>query len=159
MGYSHVKILDGVLTSSSKDRDCRSFVVKGRYERAKTFWCPSPRYLLHGRLLSGTSHQHLHFLYNWSSSQCLISFTFTVTGDESHGTELEPAAPLRFHLPCTSSWNRCSKCHFLALYCTQRLLVVGYANTVWRIKLKIVVAKGRLTWLLLRGHIRKWKSE
>ena len=37
MGYSHVKILDGVLTCSSKDTDCRSFVAKGRYERAKKF--------------------------------------------------------------------------------------------------------------------------
>ena len=37
MGYSHVKILDGVLTCSSKDSDCRSFVAKGRHERAKKF--------------------------------------------------------------------------------------------------------------------------
>ena len=37
LGYSHVKILDGVLTCSSKDIDCRSFIAKGRYERAKKF--------------------------------------------------------------------------------------------------------------------------
>ena len=35
VGNSHVKIEDGVLTCNSKDTDCRSFVAKGRYERAK----------------------------------------------------------------------------------------------------------------------------
>ena len=37
LGYSHVKIVDGVLVCSSKDTDCKSFVAKGKYERAKKF--------------------------------------------------------------------------------------------------------------------------
>ena len=37
LGYSHVKIVDGILTCSSKDVDCRSFVAKGRYKRGKKF--------------------------------------------------------------------------------------------------------------------------
>ena len=37
LGYSHVKIVDGVLVWSSNDTDCKSFVAKGKYERAKKF--------------------------------------------------------------------------------------------------------------------------
>ena len=37
LGYSHVKIVDSVLVCSSKDTDCKSFVVKGKYECTKNF--------------------------------------------------------------------------------------------------------------------------
>ena len=189
MGYSHVKILDGVLTCSSKDSDCRSSVVKGRYERAKKF-------CVH-------LHTYIHIYFIWclihrTSTLFQINLQLTIFSMLSSAPEVtvrnKPPAlallvqlilfpvPHQLHLYCYSRWKPwnwtragssltiSSPLHFFMesmlemplcrlLYCTQRLLVVGYADTVWRIKLSILVAKGRLTWLLLHGHIRKWKSE
>ena len=58
IGYNHKEILDGVLTCSSKDTDCRSFVTKGRYEWAKKVSVRLRVILCTRGLLSRTSHQH-----------------------------------------------------------------------------------------------------
>ena len=39
LGYCHVKIVDDVLTCTSKDSHCKSFVLKGNTNEPETFAC------------------------------------------------------------------------------------------------------------------------
>ena len=152
MEYSHVKILDGVLTFSSKDSDCRSFVAKGRYERAKKFCV----------------HLHAIFCTGGCCQEQATSTSTSCTADPLPSASSASLLPLQRMKTMELNSSRQFPYDFIspallhgidARNATSWPSLLYPTGSAWGIKLSILVAKGRLTWLLLRGHIRKWKFE